>query len=69
VEFSIRFTMTHGVQAAIDALPKTAWTPAIEADGSVRDDVVEITGRFPSRLFALNAAWPELALTGIDLIA
>lgn len=26
-------------------------------------------GRFPSRLFAINAAWLELALTGIDLIA
>ncbi|MGH3738980.1 MAG: IS1380 family transposase [Micromonosporaceae bacterium] len=26
-------------------------------------------GRFPSRTFAINAAWLELALTGIDLIA
>jgi hypothetical protein len=26
-------------------------------------------GRFPSRSFALNAAWLELALTGIDLLA
>jgi hypothetical protein len=26
-------------------------------------------GRFPSRIFAINAAWLELALTGIDLIA
>jgi len=26
-------------------------------------------GRFPSRLFAVNAAWLELALTGIDLLA
>jgi hypothetical protein len=26
-------------------------------------------GRFPSRVFAINAAWLELALTGIDLIA
>jgi hypothetical protein len=149
VEFSVGFTMTRAVQAAIDALPKTAWTPAIEADGSVRDgaDVAEVTGfldgltaagwpagmrvivrrerphpgaqlslfdqrdglryqafatdtprgqiahlearhraharvedrireakdtgigRFPSRQFALNAAWLELALTGIDLIA
>lgn len=149
VEFSVGFTMTRAVQAAIDALPKAAWTPAIETDGSVRDgaDVAEITGfldgltsagwpdrmrvivrrerphpgaqlslfdqrdglryqafatdtprgqlahlearhraharvedrircgkdtgigRFPSRLFALNAAWLELALTAIDLIA
>jgi hypothetical protein len=26
-------------------------------------------GRFPSRVFAINAAWLQLALTGIDLIA
>lgn len=26
-------------------------------------------GRFPSRLFAINQAWLQLALTGIDLLA
>lgn len=26
-------------------------------------------GRFPSRVFAINAAWLELALTGIDLLS
>ena len=26
-------------------------------------------GRFPSRQFAINAAWLELALVGIDLLA
>ena len=26
-------------------------------------------GRFPSRIFAINAAWLQLALTGIDLLA
>ena len=26
-------------------------------------------GRFPSRVFAINQAWLQLALTGIDLIA
>ena len=26
-------------------------------------------GRFPSRMFAINTAWLELALTGIDLLA
>lgn len=26
-------------------------------------------GRFPSRVFAINAAWLELALTSIDLLA
>jgi hypothetical protein len=149
IEFSVGFTMTKQVQNAIDALPKAAWTPAIEADGSPRDgaDIAEVTGllsdladagwpdrmraivrrerphpgaqlslfdqrdglryqafatdtptgqlahlearhraharvedrircgkdtgigRFPSRVFAINAAWLELALTAIDLIA
>ena len=149
IEFSDGFTMTKQVQNAIDALPTTAWSPAIEADGSPRDgaEIAEVTGllndladagwpermrvivrrerphpgaqlslfdqrdglryqafatdtptgqlahlearhraharvedrircgkdtgigRFPSRVFAINAAWLELALTAIDLIA
>jgi hypothetical protein len=149
VEFSVGFTMTEAVQAAIDAFPKTLWTPAIDVDGSVRDgaEIAELTGllgdlttagwpegmrvivrrerphpgaqlslfdqhhglryqanagdtprgqlahlearhraharvedrircgkdtgfgRFPSRMFQLNAVWLELALTAIDLLA
>jgi len=49
--------MTAAVQAAILALPKVAWTPAIEADGELRDgaDVAELTGS----LGDLTAAgWP-----------
>ncbi|TCM33817.1 DDE family transposase [Kribbella sp. VKM Ac-2568] len=57
VEFSVGFTMTRAVQAAIDALPKTAWTPAIETDGSVRDgaDVAEVTGFLDG---LTGAGWP-----------
>lgn len=46
LRFSVGFTMTPAVQDAILALPALAWTPAIEADGSVRDgaDVAELTG-------------------------
>jgi hypothetical protein len=148
LQFSVGFTMTATVQAAILALPKQAWTPAINADGSLRKgaDVAELTGmlgdltaagwpagmrvivrrerphpgaqlsftdldgwrfqafatdtrvgqlaqlearhraharvedrircakntgldRLPSRQFAINAAWVELALTAADLIA
>jgi hypothetical protein len=148
LRFSVGFTMTEQVQAAILTLPAWAWTPAVEADGSPRDgaDVAELTGllpdlaaagwpsgmrvivrrerphpgaqlrftdldgwrfqafatdtpvgqlahlearhraharvedriraakdtglgRFPSRHFAINAAWLELALTAADLIA
>jgi hypothetical protein len=148
VEFSVGFTMTEQVQQAILDLPELAWTPAIAADGDLRDGagVAELTGllpdpaaagwpdrmrvivrrerphpgaqltftdidgwrfqafatdtetgqlaalearhrahagvedrircgkhtglgRFPSRLFAINAVWLELALTAADLIA
>ena len=148
VEFSVGFTMTAAVQDAILALPAIAWSPAVEADGTLRAgaDVAELTGllpdlaaagwpagmrvivrrerphpgaqltftdidgyrfqafatdtavgqlahlearhraharvedrircgkdtgfgRFPSRHFAINAVWLELALTAIDLLA
>ena len=148
LRFSVGFTMTATVQAAILALPETAWVEAINADGSLRDgaDVAELTGmledltaagwpagmrvivrrerphpgaqltftdhdgwrfqafatdtevgqlaqlearhraharvedrircaknhglaRLPSRQFAINAAWVELALTAADLLA
>jgi hypothetical protein len=148
LEFSVGFTMTATVQAAILALPSNAWVQAINADGSLRDgaDVAELSGmlgdltaagwpagmrvivrrerphpgaqlsftdhdgwrfqafatdtragqlahlearhraharvedrircaknqglaRLPSRQFAINAVWVELALTAADLIA
>ncbi len=152
VDYSVGFTMTDQVQAAILALPEWAWTPAVRNDGKLRDgaDVAELTsilprhgldlaangwppgirvivrrerphpgaqltfsdvhgyrfqtfatntrvgqlaalearhraharvedrirtgkdtgyGRFPSRTFAINAAWLELALAAADLIA
>jgi Transposase DDE domain group 1 len=58
LEFSVGFTMTATVQAAILALPKQAWTQAINADGSPREgaDVAELTGM----LGDLTAAgWPS----------
>ncbi|WP_034263549.1 IS1380 family transposase [Actinospica robiniae] len=148
VRFSVGAPIDEQVRQAITKLPATAWYPAIEADGQVRDgaEVAEITGllygygtnlpadtrfivrrerphpgaqlslfdtiegyrhqviatdsrlsdgpltwiearhraharvedrirtgkdsgfgRFPSREYAINQAWLELALTGIDL--
>lgn len=57
VSFSTGFTMTARVQEAILALPEHAWTPAIEADGEVRDgaDVAELTGLLPD---LTAAGWP-----------
>jgi Transposase DDE domain group 1 len=58
VQFSVGFTMTERVQDAILALPEIAWTPAIEADGSLRDgaDVAELTGLLPA---LTEAGWPD----------
>ncbi|MBR7826389.1 IS1380 family transposase [Actinospica sp. MGRD01-02] len=150
VRFSVGAPVDEQIRAAITALPASAWYPAIEADGQVRDgaEVAELTGllygygthlpagtrflvrrerphpgaqlslfdtiegyrhqviatdtppshgpltwiearhraharvedrircgkdsgfgRFPSRDYAINQAWLELALTGIDLTA
>jgi hypothetical protein len=57
VTFSVGFTMTPVVQEAILALPKQAWTPAVETDGQVRDgaDVAELTGLLPD---LTAAGWP-----------
>ncbi|HSO54818.1 MAG TPA: IS1380 family transposase, partial [Actinomycetes bacterium] len=54
VEFSVGFPMTEPVQQAILGLPEAAWTPAVEADGEIRDgaDVAELTGVLPRRLLA-----------------
>src|SRR5450759_213735 len=58
LRFSVGFTMTATVQQAILALPPAAWTPAVEADGSVRDgaDVAELTGLLPD---PAGAGWPR----------
>jgi hypothetical protein len=62
-EFSVGFTMTDPVKAAIDALPRWAWLPAIEADGDLRDhaEVAELTGLLPG---LGETGWP----TGIRVI-
>lgn len=56
-EFSVGFTMTEPVTDAIDRLPKNAWTPAINADGQLRDgaQVAELTGLLPG---LVDAGWP-----------
>jgi hypothetical protein len=46
VEYSIGWSIGEAERAAITALPAPAWSPAINADGGVRDgaDVAELTG-------------------------
>jgi Transposase DDE domain group 1 len=58
VSFSVGFTMTEQVQQAILDLPEMAWTPAVDADGELREgaDVAELTGLLPD---LAAAGWPE----------
>ena len=46
VEYSVGYALTDKVRDAIAKVPKTAWKPALTADGEPREngDVVEITG-------------------------
>ncbi len=55
VEYSVGFAITEKIRDAIDLIPKKIWTPALDADGGVREggDVAELTG-----LLDL-AKWPE----------
>jgi len=57
VRFSVGFTMTAVVQDAIGMLPESAWTPAVQTDGSEREgaDVAELTGLLPD---PSAAGWP-----------
>jgi hypothetical protein len=53
--YSVGFTITEDIAAAILAVPKKAWTPAYDAGGQVRPGawVAEITGMLDL------AAWPK----------
>jgi len=46
VEYSVGFAVTEPVRTAIATLPASAWTPAVDAAGGLRDggDVAELTG-------------------------
>jgi hypothetical protein len=55
VEYSIGWSIGEPERAAIGALPTSAWSPAIDADGELRDgaQVAGLTG-----LLTLTG-WPE----------
>lgn len=55
VRFSVGFDLTEPVREAIGALPERAWAPALDQDGSLREngEVAEVT-----HLLDLSA-WPE----------
>lgn len=37
VEYSVGFAITEAIRDAIDLVPKKVWTPALDADGGIRD--------------------------------
>nr|WP_241825494.1 hypothetical protein [Micromonospora sp. CB01531] len=49
VEYSLGWSIGEAERVAITALPAQAWSPAIDADGGVRDGaaVAELTGLLP----------------------
>ena len=63
VEYSVGFAITAQVREAIDLAPETVWTPALDADGEIRQgaDVAELTGLIKP---AVMAKWP----TGMRVI-
>lgn len=57
VEYSVGFALTEHVRTAITLVPRQAWSPAVDADGGIRDggDVAELTGLLEPQVVA---AWP-----------
>ncbi len=53
-EFSIGWAVSDREHAAIAALPKLAWTPAVDTTGDPRESaaVAELTGLLPAAMFA-----------------
>lgn len=52
------FAITESLREAIDLVPKKIWTPALDADGEVREggDVAELTGLIEKSVLA---KWPD----------
>jgi hypothetical protein len=46
IGFSVGFAITEAVRAAVKVVPEAGWSPAVEADGAIRDGawVAELTG-------------------------
>lgn len=58
LDYSVGFAITEKLRDAIDLVPAKVWTPAIGADGGVREggDVAELTGLLDKTVLA---KWPE----------
>lgn len=60
LRYSVGFAVTEHVRTAITAIPKDVWSPALAADGEVREkaDVAEITGLLPEHVRELWLRFP-----------
>ena len=58
IDYAVGFAITEKLREAIDLVPKEIWTPAIDADGGIREggDVAELTGLIEASVLA---KWPE----------
>ena len=65
LQYSVGFSASDPIQAALKKLPKPAWTPAYDAEGQPRQDaqVAELTGLLGEAL--TRAGWPP----GLRVIA
>ena len=57
VDYSVGFAITEQLREAIKLVPKKIWTPALDADGGLREggDVAELTGLISKEVLA---KWP-----------
>lgn len=57
LDYSVGFSITENLRDAIDLVPTKVWTPAIDADGGIREggDVAELTGLIDPTVLA---RWP-----------
>ena len=57
LDYSVGFAITEKLRDAIDLVPKKIWTPALDADGGIREggDVAELTGLIDP---VVMAKWP-----------
>lgn len=57
LEYSVGFAITEKLRNAIDLVPKKIWTPAVDADGGIREggDVAELTSLIDP---VVMAKWP-----------
>lgn len=58
VEYSVGFAITEHLREAIALVPKKVWTPALDAEGGIREggDVAELTGLIDKTVLA---KWPD----------